>query len=105
MEQKSRTWAIADVNREDLQAAADETVNLVLRKNSDYGDAWQKQGLAGVLVRLSDKSLRVERLFGGVQALVADEKVEDTLRDLAGYALLGLLYVQSLDKARVGSEV
>ena len=67
---------------------------LVLEKNADYGDAWQKHGLAGVLVRISDKALRLQNLEGK-EALVVDEKVDDTLMDIAGYALLGLLKERS----------
>ena len=78
------------VTREELLKISEEVVDMVMRKNHDYGDAWQKHGTAGILVRLSDKSLRVESLMGK-QALVVDESVRDTLRDIVGYALLGLL--------------
>jgi hypothetical protein len=79
------------VTRESLERIAADVIDLVLRKNSDYGDAWQKHGIAGVLVRLSDKALRLETLSDGRTALVTDEQWSDTLRDIAGYALLGLL--------------
>ncbi len=73
---------------------AQDVAMLVLEKNADYGDAWQKHGLAGVLVRISDKALRLQNLEGK-EALVVDEKVDDTLMDIAGYALLGLLKERS----------
>jgi len=79
-------WALRDV--------ADEVVELVLRKNADYGDAWQVYGLAGILVRLSDKAMRVERLAQG-EALVVEEGARDTLMDMVGYCLLGLLLIDS----------
>lgn len=79
-----------EVTRESLEKEASDIVDLLLAKNADYGDAWQKHGLAGVLIRISDKSLRLENL-NGREAVVVDEAVEDTLRDIAGYALLGLL--------------
>jgi len=72
---------------------AREIVDLVLAKNHDYGDAWQKHGLAGVLVRISDKALRLENLEGK-EALVVEAEA-DTLRDIAGYALLGLLRLEA----------
>ena len=75
---------------------AQDVVLLLLEKNADYGDAWQKHGVAGVLVRISDKSLRLKNLVGQ-EALVVDEKVEDTLMDIAGYALLGLLKERQKD--------
>lgn len=80
------------VTREALQSVADEIVELLLRKNADYGDAWQRNGAVGVLVRSLDKALRLETISGR-EALVVDESAEDTLRDMAGYALLGLLWM------------
>lgn len=96
MEQESPEWVIADVNFENLYNEAFGVIELVLAKNQDYGDAWQRHGLAGLLVRLSDKALRVDKLWGGQQALVVNEGVEDTLKDMVGYALLGLIYVNQL---------
>ncbi len=80
-----------EVTRGALNEVAQEIIELLLQKNLDYGDAWQKQGMAGILIRLSDKSVRLERLSGKRIAFVVDESWRDTLRDIAGYALLGLL--------------
>ena len=83
-----------EVTRSKLEAIAYSVVNLVLRKNADYGDAWQRQGLNGALVRLADKLYRVENLADGHERLVQDENVRETLVDAIGYALLGILYMQ-----------
>ena len=83
------------VSREQLEAIAAETVELLLRKNRDYGGAWSIQGIAGVLVRLSDKFFRIKHLSDGNEALVASEKIEDTLMDAVGYCMLGLVYMRS----------
>lgn len=66
-------------------------VDLVILKNHDYGDAWQRYGIYTPLIRINDKILRIATLSSGQQALVADEKIEDTLKDIIGYALLALL--------------
>jgi len=79
------------VTRAKLECVAVEVIDLLLRKNTDYADAWQRHGIASVLVRLSDKALRLEKLSDGSTALVANEQWADTLRDAAGYSLLGLL--------------
>lgn len=81
---------MVDVTREALEEVTNKIIDLVLRKNSDYGDAWQKHGVTGVLVRLSDKSLRLQNLEGKKQ-LIVDESWVDTLTDIAGYSILGLL--------------
>lgn len=82
------------VTRESLERKASECIEIVLAKNSDYGDAWQKKGVAGVLVRLSDKATRLENL-SGKQALVVDESWLDTVRDMAGYCLLAMLCAEN----------
>src|SRR5450759_996179 len=81
--------------REDLQAIMGKAIDLLLRKNHDYGNSWCRQGLAGVLVRLSDKYLRFQNLANGAETLIVDEKIEDTLQDALAYCILGLLYLRS----------
>lgn len=72
------------------------------RKNADYaGDeplrnlkAASRIGLEpfiGVLVRMQDKMTRIEEFAKKDVLEVADEKIEDTLMDLAVYALLGII--------------
>lgn len=49
----------------------------------------------GILVRMTDKFKRITSLLGGKQQMVKDEAVEDTLDDLANYAIiLKLLHKQ-----------
>lgn len=83
------------VTKCELNTVAQEVIDLVLRKNADYGDAWQHGGAPGIMVRELDKVLRLEQLSDGRQALILDEKWADTLRDICGYALLGLLLAAS----------
>jgi hypothetical protein len=83
-----------------LLRVAAKVVDLVIRKNKDYGDAWQMQGINGVLVRLCDKLYRVENIQGR-EALVASESVKDTLEDAIGYALLGLLYLEACETVAI----
>lgn len=68
---------------------------LYVKKNRDYGssvtDTYNKFGLTSFLVRISDKLNRVINLSQTKESLVKDEKVEDTLMDLANYAILALI--------------
>lgn len=69
-----------------------ELGDLLIRKQLDYGpNAIARFGLEGIVIRLSDK---IERLIN-LQKLKSDpevdESVEDTLQDIAGYAIHGLL--------------
>lgn len=83
--------SMAQVTGESLHSIANQIIDLVLRKNADYKDAWQSQGMFTSLIRLKDKLIRVETLQDGRQALVQDEDIEQTLIDIVGYGLLGIL--------------
>ena len=67
---------------------------LYVSKNKDYGDSvhdtYTKYGLTSFLVRLEDKLNRV-RTLSKQEARVMDEKIEDTLLDMANYAILAVL--------------
>lgn len=65
-------------------------------KNSDYGNSYTKVREImpnSILVRLHDKLNRVTTLMLNKEAgqEVKDESIEDTLRDLANYALMELM--------------
>jgi hypothetical protein len=79
----------------EIEAICDSIIKTVVKKNADYGDAWQRYGMFTGLIRENDKLLRVETLADGRQALVADEKVGDTLVDIVGYGLLLKLWLDS----------
>lgn len=82
-----------EVTRTKLVLVVTRIVDIVLKKNADYGDAWQRDGIPGVMTRLKDKLCRIEVLADGREALVAGEDLEDSLVDAIGYSLLGLLYL------------
>lgn len=80
------------VKRDRLEMVAGAVISLMLRKNADYGDAWQALGQAGAAARFVDKLFRIERLANGQEALVVNEKLTDSVMDMVGYGLLILLY-------------
>lgn len=60
------------------------------RKNHDYGNSFHKvreEFPNAVLIRLMDKLERLKTLHNST-SLVADESIEDTLLDLANYAIM-----------------
>jgi hypothetical protein len=65
------------------------------RKNIDYGDSFgqsfRKWGLPMSCIRLGDKLNRLESFAQKKNMLVSDESVEDTLMDLASYAIMTLV--------------
>lgn len=65
-----------------------------LLKNHDYGDSFGKSykeyGLTMACIRLEDKLNRLKSLTK-TDALVKDESIEDTLHDLANYAIMTII--------------
>lgn len=74
-----------------IEAVVSEVGSTLIRKNRDYGDSFAKQytkyGVMCGLIRMDDKMARLTNLVTGAQQHV-DESIEDTLMDLAGYAIL-----------------
>ena len=65
-----------------------------LRKCEDAGiDAWQ-----GCLVRIGDKMSRLENFLKEKEYLILSEKAEDTVIDLANYAILMSCLIQEIKK-------
>ena len=64
-------------------------------KNHDYGDSfgdtYKKLGIISAVTRLSDKMNRIISLAVSHEAQVKDEKIEDTLLDMANYAIMTLI--------------
>lgn len=67
---------------------------IYVAKNKDYGDSFSKQfqeyGITSSAIRLEDKFLRFKNLIHN-QAEVKNESVEDTLIDLANYAIMTVM--------------
>lgn len=79
-----------------LQFILDELDTLMVRKNQDYGPyniAHAPGGaMNGLLVRMHDKMERLKHLhYNRIGDTPNYESVEDTLKDLANYAIIGLL--------------
>lgn len=70
---------------------------LYVTKNHDYGDSvhdtYMKYGITSFLVRLEDKLNRA-RTISKKEQLVKDEKLVDTLLDMANYAILAVLELE-----------
>ena len=69
----------------------DEAFEIFKKKNSDYGDAFADYGSVGVIVRMGDKIRRMSNISSTSITLVEDERLRDTLMDLANYAVMGLM--------------
>ena len=73
-------------------------------KNADYGDAFSKTfdeyGMVAPLLRLEDKLSRLKSLHRkGVQQ-IKQESMRDTLIDLANYAIMTVMELDSQEESR-----
>lgn len=82
-----------------MESILNEIRQLHNRKNADYGDSFDKTldefGLVASATRMSDKFNRFKSLMRcGSTARVEDEKIEDTLMDLAAYAIMTVEWIK-----------
>lgn len=84
-----------------LEAISAELVDLLGRKNKNYGSSFDRQmseyGLPASLIRMDDKLSRLKTLGTTEVTDEVGESIEDTLLDLAGYALMTLRYIRADD--------
>lgn len=85
-------------HQDKVNAFEDVTIalrNLYDAKNRDYGDSFgqsfEKWGLPMACIRLGDKLNRLESFAQKKDMQVRDESIEDTLMDLANYAIMTLV--------------
>lgn len=92
-------------NTERFKQITEAMLDLYTRKNHDYGDSvhdtFKTYGLTSFLVRLQDKLNRA-RILNEKDALVNDEKIEDTLMDMANYSILALIELQKDKETKKG---
>ncbi len=84
-----------EMNRvEQMKKIHADALELFTRKNADYGDAFAKFGVIGILMRIEDKIQRSLSITKNGVQLVNDETIKDTLLDLHNYAAMGLMVLE-----------
>ena len=83
---------------------AKKCIELYAKKNHDYGNSFVQGcdtiGAPYALSRIYDKTNRLINLSTSVTE-VKDESIEDTLRDLACYSLMYLVYIHNKKVASI----
>ena len=72
-------------------SGANRGARIIQKKNKDYGDAFAKYGVIGVLMRIEDKIQRSMSITKNGVNLVNDESIRDTLIDLHNYAAMAIM--------------
>uniref|UniRef100_A0A6C0ETE0 Nucleotide modification associated domain-containing protein n=1 Tax=viral metagenome TaxID=1070528 RepID=A0A6C0ETE0_9ZZZZ len=78
---------------EQMKKIQNEGLELFIKKNIDYGDAFAKYGIIGVLMRIEDKIQRSLSITQNGVNLVNDECIRDTLLDLHNYSAMALMLI------------
>lgn len=88
---------------EEFQAIIERMYDTYKRKNADYGNSFEESckeedGLTTARVKLRDKWSRFQNLSKTNDIKVKDESLKDTLLDMANYAIMTIMYINSLEK-------
>ena len=82
---------------EHFKELLDHLLDTYVAKNQDYGNSFEigldEDGLVSLKTRLRDKFMRFSTLIDHTAA-VKDEKIEDTLLDMANYCIMGVMWLQ-----------
>lgn len=80
------------MTKESVDEVLNSVAEILVKKNADYGGASFDLGINGNMVHIWDKARRfrslVEKQTKGEKANF--ESLEDTLRDIIGYAVIGI---------------
>lgn len=78
-----------------------ELTDMYEKKNADYGDSFaelRKEFPNSITLRLTDKLNRLKTLYDPkYKQKVSDESIDDTLKDIANYAILELIERQGVE--------
>ena len=79
---------------ETLNKILNRIKDTILIKNKRYGNSFhqtiEEYGIVALLIRLTDKLNRLKTAYQ------YHESMEDTLLDIAGYAILGLIEIENI---------
>ena len=85
-----------------MKEVQNEALQLFIKKNTDYGDAFATYGTVGVIVRMGDKIQRLISVTNKGVSLVDNESLRDTLIDLYNYSAMGIMLI---DEKREKTEI
>ncbi|MCP2120574.1 UNVERIFIED_ORG: hypothetical protein J2Y93_000619 [Pantoea agglomerans] len=89
-----------------IRSITEDIIQILLKKNADYGGASFDLGLNGNMVHLWDKVSRyrtlVEKNNKGESPNF--ESIEDTLKDIIGYAIIGQIILNNEKDGIEGSQ-
>lgn len=91
------------MTEEQLRMITEDLIQTLLKKNEDYGGASFDLGINGNMVHLWDKVRRYRSLVEKQQNNTKPnfESIEDTLKDIMGYAAIGLIILKNDENEKI----
>lgn len=94
------------MNKQTIEQVFAEITDLLVKKNKDYKGASFDLGLTGNMVHLWDKVSRYRNI---VEQKMREEQpnfesIEDTLKDIIGYAVIGIHILKAEEKQEIKKE-
>lgn len=85
-----------DMTRERALELYDQTLqeskNLMLSKNHDYGEAWREMSKQGIVDMILAKIVRIKTILENEGKTIASEGVEGNYFDIVNYAIFDLIH-------------
>jgi hypothetical protein len=81
---------------EQMKKIQNEALELFVKKNRYYSNAFAKYGIVGVLMRIEDKLQTSMSITKNGLNLIKEDGLRDTLIDLHNYSGLALLLIDEL---------
>lgn len=93
-------YNLKEMPKEDqFKTITENMLKTFIAKNYDYGNSFEEScdnfGIVAAVVRMNDKMNRINHLYDNTKVARVDEKLEDTLLDLANYCILTVMYLNS----------
>jgi len=86
-----------EIYTDDFLRITNQMHDIYIKKNHDYGNSFDKSmdefGMTSAVIRMNDKLERLKTL-SRKESMVKDESVQDTLLDLANYAIMTVMYLK-----------
>ena len=96
----NNSTATTDVMK--FQGITIDMIDTFIKKNHDYGNSFEQsldeEGLAASRIRMGDKWNRYKALSRDNIAQVKDESIQDTLLDMANYAIMTVMWLNKKQK-------
>ncbi len=73
-------------------AVMQETKELMVRKNHDYGEAWREMSKEGIVDMILAKIIRIKTILENDGKTIASEGVEGNYFDIINYAIFDLIH-------------